>query len=143
MKAYWLGLFLLMSAVSAPSDAQPADVDLKGLQGEWVVVEHRPVGEPKITYEKMLVKDDKLTLYSVLGNQHGSREFAIKLSPKASPKRIDFAPGTGKEFFGLYQFKDGMLKICYRGPGATRPKDFDDLTDGTIATTFLVFKQKK
>jgi hypothetical protein len=42
----------------------------------------------------------------------------------------------------LYEFKDGKLRVCYRGPGSTRPKDFDDMADGNMATTFFVLKLK-
>jgi hypothetical protein len=32
----------------------------------------------------------------------------------------------GKTYLGLYDFKEGRLWFCYRGPESTRPKNFND-----------------
>jgi uncharacterized protein (TIGR03067 family) len=97
-----------------------------------------------VVYEKFVFKGDKLIMYLSLGDQKAEVECEFKLDPLASPKQIDFTPiaeaNKGKSYRGLYEFKDGQLKICYRGRGASRPKDFNDKIDGTIGTTVLVLK---
>ena len=70
----------------------------------------------------------------------------FKLDPEASPKEIDFTPtdkdnpNKGKAYLGLYEVTAGRLRICYRGPGSTRPKDFNDKSAGNEVTTFVVLK---
>jgi hypothetical protein len=43
----------------------------------------------------------------------------------------------GRTYEGLYEVKDGKLRICYRGPDSTRPKDFEDTSAGNTRTTFI------
>ena len=97
-------------------------------------------------YVKAVFKGDKLTLYSELAGKNNEIECTFKLDATVTPKRIDFAPVTGankgQTYSGLYEFKGGELRICYRGPRSTRPKDFNDEGDGKFATTFLVLKRK-
>jgi uncharacterized protein (TIGR03067 family) len=117
--------------------------DEKAIQGTWEVIE-QPEALPKVVYDKIVFKGNKLIMYLSLGEQKAEAECEFKLDPSANPKQIDFTPlagaNKGKPFRGLYEFKDGKLMICYRGQGASRPKDFGDKIDGTIGTTFLVLK---
>lgn len=141
------GLVSLVICVSAGAVAAGAGDDSKAVQGTWVVTDHQPQAEPKVVYEKAVIKGDKLTLHSdFMGKKH-EVECVFKLDPTATPKRIDFTPvsgaSKGQTYPGLYELKkDGEMRICYRGPGSTRPKNFDDKNDGAIGTTFLVLKIK-
>ena len=49
-------------------------------------------------------------------------------------------PFKGKTYLGLYEFKDRELRICYRGPGSSRPKDFADKAADGSSTVFIVLK---
>jgi uncharacterized protein (TIGR03067 family) len=69
------------------------------------------------------------------------------LDPKAAPKQIDFAPtegaSKGQTYLGLYEVADGRLRLCYRGPGSTRPKDFEDKSAGNAVTVFISLVRPK
>jgi uncharacterized protein (TIGR03067 family) len=143
MKAISVGVWMcLVLTTTGRSDDRPAADDMKSVQGLWEVTEHTPQGEPKVTYTKVVFTDDKLVMHSTLGGRTYSVECTFKLSTGDGVKRIDFGPSKERTYPGLYEIKDGKLRICYRGPGSSRPKNFDDKLDGTAVTTFLVLKLK-
>ena len=136
-------LIVLVGAASArPNELCPDDQ--KAIQGSWDVVEQLPDAVPNVKYQSLVFKDGKLTFHAALGEQKTTVSCEFKLDPAKTPKHIDFTvterEKKGNTYSGLYEFKDGQLKICYRGPGSTRPKDFSDKQDGTIGTVFLVLK---
>jgi uncharacterized protein (TIGR03067 family) len=124
--------------------------DLKLLQGiwDWDPAAKQSEAEPVVLVERVVIKGDTLTIhYSLDGKKFGTpTEF--KIDATASPKQINFAAtdkdnaGRGLTYFGLYELKAGQLKICYRGPGSSRPKSFDDKGDGNNATSFLTLKAR-
>lgn len=124
--------------------------DLKLLQGiwDWDPAAKQSEAEPVVLVERVVIKGDTLTIhYSLDGKKFGTpTEF--KIDATASPKQINFAAtdkdnaGRGLTHFGLYELKGGQLKICYRGPGSSRPKSFDDKADGNNGTSFLTLKAR-
>jgi uncharacterized protein (TIGR03067 family) len=52
----------------------------------------------------------------------------FKLDSSANPKRIDYmnlaGSATGKSQEGIFEFADGVLKICISAPGKARPAEF-------------------
>lgn len=68
------------------------------------------------------------------------------LDEKASPKKIDFIKFTGpngeamEDNLGIYELKEGEMRICTGGPGQDRPTEFRDAESegqGTITLTRL------
>jgi uncharacterized protein (TIGR03067 family) len=100
-----------------------------------------------VLLERVVIKGDTLTFHYNLDGKKFTSATKFKLDPTASPKQIDFTPtaggNKGRTYLGLYEVKAEQLKLCYRGPESTRPKDFDDEhdpnTNGT--TTFIVLKR--
>jgi uncharacterized protein (TIGR03067 family) len=126
----------------AAGEDKPQGGDEKAFQGTWEVVEHLPgaKAQPPVVYYKVVVAGTKLTLHSKLGDKTHATECEFKLDPTTAPKQLDLISPRWGTYPGLYEFKDGKLRLCYRGPGSTRPKDFDDAAAGNQVTTFLVLK---
>jgi uncharacterized protein (TIGR03067 family) len=101
---------------------QPRD-DNQAIQGSWRVVDQQPEAKPDVRYESIDFVGDKLVWHSRLDNQRGVTETTFKLDPAANPKALDFTNKHG-QYVGIYELKDGKLKICYRGPGKKRPAVF-------------------
>ena len=134
--------FILTSGQSLGQAVTKTDQEI--LQGIWKPIQQLPIAIPDIRYVRLEFKGDKLTWHSRLDEQVGKAETKFKIDQKANPKTIDFTPTDGgnkdQTYVGIYEVKGGVLRIAYRGPGATRPKDFLDKADGNNATTFLTLK---
>jgi uncharacterized protein (TIGR03067 family) len=135
-------LTLVLSGPGATRD--PAQTDQQAVQGDWEVVEHLPADAiPPVVYTRVVFAGDKLTLHCRLEDQTASVTCTFKLDPKGSPKQMDFTPARGgKPYLAIYALKDGKLRIAYRGPTSTRPKDFADTRAGNLVTTFLTLKPR-
>jgi uncharacterized protein (TIGR03067 family) len=129
---------------------KPRD-DKELLQGrwDWDPAAKQSDAQPVIHLEHVVIKGDTVTFhYKVVKDGTKSTSTSrFTLDPNSSPKFFDFTPNEGgnkgKTYHGLYELKDGRLRICYRGPGSTRPKDFDDKHDPNTngSTTFIVVKR--
>jgi uncharacterized protein (TIGR03067 family) len=135
----------LLAALSAFSDDKPR-ADLSLLQGKW---NWDPAAKqsdalPQILLERVVIKGNSLTFHKIFDGKRFTTSAEITLYPGTTPKRIDFTPkqggNKGKTYFGLYEISDGKLRVCYRGPGSTRPKNFDDKKDGNDLTVFIALK---
>jgi uncharacterized protein (TIGR03067 family) len=137
------GVFLIGLVPSLSADEKPG-ADEKAVQGSWNLKARGKPAEPDVICEKVVFKGDKLTFHYKLGDQRSTSECTFKLDPTSSPKAIDFTPtdggNKGKPYLGLYEFKDGELCICYRGPGSTRPKSFNDSSAGNAVTVIYWFE---
>jgi uncharacterized protein (TIGR03067 family) len=124
-------------------DPQPADAR-KALQGTWRTTLQFPKAEPLIVCEKMVIDGDKLVFHYELDGKRFPSPTRFEIDPNTTPKRLDFAPTEGSEkgkrYLAIYEFKDGQLRIAYRGPGLTRPRDFRDFEEGNNNTSFLDFE---
>jgi uncharacterized protein (TIGR03067 family) len=138
-------LVCVIVTLQARAEDKPKE-DAKAIQGDWAwdPAEKQSDARPVVLLDRIAIKGDKLTFHYRLGDQVSKSETKFKLDPKATPKRIDFTPteggNKGKTYLGLYELKDGQLKICYRGPGSSRPKSFKDKADGTDGTVFIFLK---
>jgi uncharacterized protein (TIGR03067 family) len=138
-------LVCVVVSVTGVAQDKPKD-DSKAIQGDWAwdPAEKQSDALPPATLDRIVIKGDKLIFHYRIMDKPSISETKFKLDPKASPKKIDFTPtegaNKGKTYLGLYELKDGRLKICYRGPGSSRPKDFNDKLDGNDATTFIFLK---
>jgi uncharacterized protein (TIGR03067 family) len=138
--AYLLAGSLVMAQNKPASDDQR-------IQGTWTwdPAEKQSDAEPRVILERLTIKDDKLTFHYRLGDQRSTSATQFKLDPTATPAAIDFTPtggaNAGRTYLGRYELKGDRLKICYRGPGSTRPKDFTDKAAGNAGTAFIYVKR--
>ncbi len=145
MRMYGAAVAVLCACSLLPGVAQVAPGDGALLQGswEWDPAVPPPEAIPQVLVERVVVKGDTLTFHYRLGDQRSTHVTRFTLDEKGSPKRIDFTPvggaNAGRTYFGLYDVKDGKLRLCYRGPGSTRPKDFGDKQEpnSSAATAFI------
>jgi uncharacterized protein (TIGR03067 family) len=113
---------------------------------DWDPAAKQSDAKPVVLLERVVIKGDTLTFHYSRNGKKFTTPTEFKLDPKRSPKEIDFTPteegnaNKGKTYLGLYEVKAGQLRICYRGPGSTRPKNFNDMSAGNDVTTFLTFK---
>jgi uncharacterized protein (TIGR03067 family) len=119
---------LLIAAKNPKGDA--AKKDLKTMQGTWKVVVHEAEGKRTTDKEnqkadvKLIVKGNKYTLY--FAKKKGG-EGTIKLDPTQKPRAIDATTGEGGKgpvMRGIYEFKDGDMKVCFGPRGGKRPTEF-------------------
>jgi uncharacterized protein (TIGR03067 family) len=122
--------------------------DQKKIQGVWRVIEQKPAPMDEIVLELVVINNNKLVFHYKLGERFTKRtnivETEFKLNPTSSPKEIDFTNTEGaikKPYLGLYDINGAILRICYRRPESTRPKDFKDSRDKNSATVFLELKR--
>jgi uncharacterized protein (TIGR03067 family) len=137
---------------AAPIPKKPAtvppkvDTQVKQLQGTWDWNPDFPQSdaEPRIDLLRVVIKDDVLTFHYAFRGERFSVATRFKLNLKAMPKEMDFTPTEGnvkgKTYLARYEMKDNQLKICYRGPGRSRPTDFDDKRERGHATVFIYLK---
>ncbi len=109
--------------------------ELKKLQGAWSVVTLEANGE-KVPEEdakkmKLTVKDNKW----VMERGDGTIQGTIKLDPSKNPKQFDAAlEDSGDTALGIYEFKEGTLRMCWTNPGGERPTSFKNEEGKTVAT---------
>jgi uncharacterized protein (TIGR03067 family) len=148
--AMFLGM--LTCCPAEPDDKEK--IDAARLQGKWDWDQSEPQSdaEPKSALERIVIKDDTLTFHyrhidPRSKEKTSTASTVFKLNPHTSPKQIDIIPteggNKGKTYHGIYEFENGRLKMCYRGPGASRPKNFDDKADGNAGTFFIYVKDNK
>lgn len=133
------------SSAHAPKD-DPGKEDLKGLEGEWVMVSGEQRGEktpPDIVNSAILkIKDDDLA-HTIVGVITLKGPFTI--DPAKTPKSIDVTdfdgPSNGKKLLGIYELSSDELKLCFSLPEKDRPSDFSTTT-GT-GHILHVWKRKK
>jgi RNA polymerase sigma factor (sigma-70 family) len=122
-----------------------SDKDL--LQGSWKVlggkINDKDVSADElkeITMNNLVFKGDKLI---------ARFEADYKLDQGKMPKEIDVTPldgppgEKGETFRGLYELKGDDLKIGINGPGAARPKNFDDAREMHILIIMKRVKAEK
>jgi uncharacterized protein (TIGR03067 family) len=112
---------------SINSEAGEEEVDLKKLQGDWIVVSVKSEDSKRdADAAGAVIRFDENTWQSFdpSGRQETSlRE--IKLWPKERPKRIDVIRDGKIQIRGIYDLEKDQLKLCWstRRDGA-RPRDF-------------------
>ena len=135
-----------LGLASIAQDKPKDDAHLVQGSWDWDPTLKQSDAQPVVLLERVVVKGDTLTFHYSLDGKKFTTPTEFKLDPKGSPKEIDFTPtdqdnaNKGKAYLGLYEVKAGQLRICYRGPGSTRPKDFNDKAAGNDVTTFILLK---
>jgi uncharacterized protein (TIGR03067 family) len=135
---------LLWDLSGVAQNTPKGDAQLVQGSWDWDPAAKQSDAKPVILLERVVIKGDMLTFHYNLDGKKSTSPTKFKLDSTASPKRLDFTPtggsNKGKTYLGLYEVKPQHLKICYRGPGSTRPKDFNDKLDGNDGTVFIVLK---
>lgn len=126
--------------------AEPVD-DKAAIQGTWELTGRGKPAEPDVVCEKVVFKGDTLTFHYLFDGKRFTTECVFKLDAATDPKQIDFTRTEdgkkGKPYLGIYELKDGKLRLNYRGPESTRPKDFKDELAGTNVTQRMEFELER
>jgi RNA polymerase sigma factor (sigma-70 family) len=118
------------AAAKEPAKASAADVEreAKALEGEWVVVgleaDGRKATADDVKGMRWVFKGTEVTATDPDG---GTGKMSVRLDPGQSPKTMNLTPldgpNKGQTAAGIYELKDGKLRICLREKG-DRPKEF-------------------
>lgn len=133
-----LVLFLLLAQATG-ADADEAE-DLKLLAGTWKPTA-ADLGGNKI--EAMVLEKASFVVegenYTITVNDFVEKG-SFKLDPKKEPKALDFFPtqgnNNGKTFLCVYKIDEGSLTICYSLDGATRPENFEPLSNTLLLVKY-------
>lgn len=141
-----LAAVLLLTCVAGLAQDKSKN-DSQLLQGswDWDPAAKQSDAKPVVLPEHVVIKGDMVTFHYSMNGKPSTSTSRFNLDPNTSPKFFDFTPfggaNKGKTYHGLYELQDGRLRICYRGPGANRPKDFNDKAAGNDGTVFIVLKR--
>ncbi len=110
--------------------AKPADDELKKFGGKWRVVRiANPRGEAP--EDELKGMNWEITGNKIVGRDTADekgKEGLFLIDPKKEPKQIDLTMpgGNGPQVLpGVYEFKDGRLRISVAEPGGDRPTTFE------------------
>ena len=132
---------LIAADDSSKSKDEVVKKDLAMMQGSWIAISAERDGEKRSKDEikdlKFVVKGDKWTI-----NLDG-QEFqgTLKIDPTKTPKESDTVMEDGQTVKTIYTVSPDELKLCWRGPGEDRPKEFVSKADTGI--NLVVFKRSK
>ncbi len=137
-----------------PVWGQDRDASTQGakfLQGEWIVVGIED-GGLKATPEELEGMRWSIKGNVITATQPGAAgRMLYKLNPEARPREIDITsldegPLQGQTDPGIYEFKDGRLRICYRDPDnkkGGRPKSFLDAAPQGSGYGIIILERAK
>jgi uncharacterized protein (TIGR03067 family) len=143
MKTRLLGL-LVVSMLLAADEPKSADEAAKQIEGVWQGVSLEQDGNKNDDADKITVtiKDGK---YEVKLGDETTGKGKLKLDATKKPHAMDImveeGAGSGETQLGIYEVKDGMLKICFAKPDKPRPAEFS-AKEGS-GNTFIVLKRRK
>lgn len=121
-------------AVAGASDEVTGD--LKRLQGTWqaagFVIDGKELAAKDREALKLVIKGTRGTFTRDDKQVHGT----YALDEAASPKTIDITladgPDKGKKKLGIYEIKDGVLRLCVGPVGGKRPTKFESAADSGV-----------
>ena len=135
----------IVRAAEARADAQ---TDREALQGEWTVLSQEDNGERTpalhLAYMTLVIRGDSWTYTNGLYTMSGT----FKLSDTSKEFRVidcvlGEGPFKGQTVPGIYEIKDGRLKLCLGEPGKKRPTEFSAVTTSGNEVTVCQRSQKK
>ncbi len=136
------GILIVAAGLMLGADEAKKDTskELKQLQGVWVAVTFESNGEKAPAEDakkiKLTVKDNKWSLERSEGTNQGT----IKIDGSKNPMQFDAAlEDSGESVPGIFEIKEGVLKMCWTNPGGDRPTAFKGDEGKTLAT----FKKEK
>lgn len=132
MRLSSLGLILGLTLPALAAD----DTDAAKMRGFWkptsVVydgVERFPEGKRRESIT-LVVKDNQYRMYVCLDkakDEHSrlvTSDFALDEKAKTIALEIKDGPNKGQKCHGLYELKDGKLRICYGPADKAKPTEF-------------------
>jgi uncharacterized protein (TIGR03067 family) len=138
-----MGFRVALVPVGDSGDGAAAGGELKLLQGDWDVIAFTYNGKKDLAANRgvgMLVQIKGETITRIQTAPNGEKSEIewgrIELNSKTNPKSIDIVnpDGPGGRLLGIYELKDGALKVCFveqsnvdvdRGRTVKRPTKFD------------------
>lgn len=133
---YTLLLTILLPVVDDPVKHP----DLQAMQGEWGCTLNIRNGQ-KVPDDvaETLFRDVKDNLMTVSLFDKPLQKARFTLNPNVTPRQIDVialeGPAKDKVTPGIYELKDGVLRICSAPPGAARPTTFESNEGSNITLT--------
>ena len=122
-----------------PPPAVSKQQDEDKLAGFWKVTNTKKADSRKDRVVGLAFDGKRMTMRDADGNQF---EATFSLNTGAKPKQIDIRPKMGpqqeKTLYGIYELKDGQLKLCWSEAKEQRPKSFP--AADKPGTTLLVLK---
>ncbi len=143
MKLRVLGL-LVVSLLLAADDTKKADEAAKKIEGDWQGVSLEQDGNKNDDADNFTVKikDGK---YELKIGDEATGKGKLKLDPTKKPHAMDIlveeGAASGQTQLGIYEIKDGMLKVCFAQPDKPRPTEFS-AKEGS-GNTLIVLKRRK
>lgn len=123
-----IGLCLIALFTLGAGGTNDAKKELEKFAGNWEVDGLTYDGKQHNLKFKMVFKGNDGV---VEGNDKVTNEYAkikFKIDPEAKPKAIDITIAAGSQtdakMEGIYEFKDGELRICVKVFGNQRPSEF-------------------
>jgi uncharacterized protein (TIGR03067 family) len=124
MRLATLSTALLATSLGVLAQDPAVTAEMKKLQGTWVRV--YVVVDGKKSEDGKKAPDEEVVL-TIKGDSYDGDTFT--LDPTKTPKHINVADEKGKTVPGIYELKDGELKLCFPFPfegklDGKRPADF-------------------
>jgi uncharacterized protein (TIGR03067 family) len=114
--------------------------DLDRMQGEWKITElmgNGQAADPEtISRMSLRVQGNTYELITAEGGDRGT----FTLRESAQPREVDATNQNGTRLPGIYEFKDGKLRVCYAFNEAPRPADFTTSEDSN--RIYILFERK-
>ena len=132
--------------VAAPATTTPSipSVVPTEFQGEWqmvsAVMDGQAMEDSAVKWVKRITRGNETT---VTAGPQTMMKMEFSTNTYKSPKTIDYVntagSNKGKSQQGIYEFADGVLKICVAAPGQPRPEAFESVRGDH--RTFTVWKR--
>jgi uncharacterized protein (TIGR03067 family) len=134
-------LFVVVLVLGAGGAADDQKKELAKFAGTWNLSELTFSGEEHKLKFNVVFKGNEGV---VEGNDDVKREYAkikFMLDPTAKPKIMDITVAAGSQtdakMEGIYEFKDGDLRMCVKVFGKDRPTEFASPADSSIVLLVL------
>lgn len=143
MKVRLLGL-IVVSLLVAADDTKKADEAAKQIEGAWQGVSLEQDGNKNDDADNFTVKIKDGKYEAKIGDE-ATGKGRLKLDPTKKPHAMDImveeGANSGETQLGIYEVKDGILKICFAKPDKPRPTEFS-AKEGS-GNTLVVLKRRK
>ena len=105
--------------------------EFKRLEGTWQLVD-----APKEYDVYLIFSGTKCSLRHVIGDKEKTREVEFKIDPTKSPKWVDSQGSDNRTWPGIYEVKEGTLRMVFQSEtDGKRPTEFKK-GDGQIMSTY-------
>ncbi len=118
-----------MPSVGTGDEPDPVARDQAAYAGTWRVVTIEADGTPQPARDRNIIvvnRDDGTWTMTIDGREASSGTSTI--DPLATPAEIDIeitaGDGTGSTIAGIYEIGENRRRLCFRGAGEWRPKQF-------------------